>query len=194
MQRKEIQSSNWPTTQDAFGWLSLDPRGYWRIKGKRIDNPNLIEFINKNYESDKHGRYFFQNGNQRVFVNLTIAPFVIRVIDVNPLQFITHTGVLIQKIDRIWFDKKKMNFILKTGSVFGSIDDRDLSHVYNTLINSTGSRLSESEQQHATNDNENLLPVDMFLDYKGKKLRIATADNDAEFGNHFIQKPSPASR
>ena len=194
MQRKEIQSSNWPTTQDAFGWLSLDPRGYWRIKGKRIDNPNLIEFINKNYESDKHGRYFFQNGNQRVFVNLTIAPFVIRVIDVNPLQFITHTGVLIQKIDRIWFDKKKMNFILKTGSVFGSIDDRDLSHVYNTLINSTGSRLSESEQQHATNDNENLLPVDMFLDYKGKELRIATADNDTGDGNHFIQKPSPTSR
>ena len=87
-----------------------------------------------------------------------------------------------------------MNLILKTGSVFCSIDDRDLSHVYNNLINSKGLRLSEIEQQYATNDNENLLHVDMFLDYKGKELRIATADNDTGDGNHFIQKPSPASR
>ena len=193
MQRKKIQGRNWPTTQDAFGWLSLDPRGYWRIKGKRIDNPNLIGFINKNYMSDKHGRYFFQNGNQRVFVNLTIAPFVIRVIHVNPLQLITQTGVLIQNVDKIWFDKK-MNLILKIGPIYGSLDDRDIPHVYNNLITKTGSRLSELEQEYGANDNESLLHVDIFLDYKSKKLKIAATGNYTDYSGHFTQKPGPISR
>ena len=190
MQRKHIQGRNWPIIQDAFGWLSLDPRGNWRIKDKRIDNPNLIGFINKNYKSDKHGRYFFQNGNQRVFVNLTIAPFVIQVIHVNPLQLITHTGVLIKKIDRLWFDKK-MNILLKTGPLYGSLDDRDIPHVYNNLINSKGIPVSEIEQEHGTIDKENLVDPGLFLEYRGEKLRISTPDNESDYRHHFTQKPGP---
>ena len=87
-----------------------------------------------------------------------------------------------------------MNLILKIGEIYGSLDDRDIPHVYNNLITKTGSRLSELEQEHGPHDNESLLHVDILLEYKGKKLKIATADKYTEYSGYFTQKPSPVSR
>jgi hypothetical protein len=41
----------------------------------------LIAFIERNYLADEHGQWFFQNGPQRVFVELLAAPFVWRIHD-----------------------------------------------------------------------------------------------------------------
>jgi hypothetical protein len=67
----------WPNVPAVYGWLELDRRGNWLIKGSRITNPALREFIGRNYECDERGRWFFQNGPQRVFVKLAYAPFVV---------------------------------------------------------------------------------------------------------------------
>ena len=61
----------------VYGWLSLDRRGNWRIKGQRIGNAALREFIARNYEADTHGRWYFQNGPQRVYVKLAYTPLVV---------------------------------------------------------------------------------------------------------------------
>jgi hypothetical protein len=61
----------------VYGWLSLDRRGNWRIKGQRIGNPALREFIGRNYEADSEGRWYFQNGPQRVYVTLAYTPLVV---------------------------------------------------------------------------------------------------------------------
>jgi hypothetical protein len=70
--------ARWPDVPAVYGWLSLDRRGNWRIKGERIANAGLREFIARNYLADERGCWFFQNGPQRVFVALAYTPLVVR--------------------------------------------------------------------------------------------------------------------
>src|SRR5262245_1860887 len=70
--------ARWPNVPAVYGWLSLDRRGNWRIKEERIGNEALREFIARNYEADSRGRWFFQNGPQRVYVRLAYTPLVLR--------------------------------------------------------------------------------------------------------------------
>ena len=69
--------AKWPNVPAVYGWLELDRRGNWLIKGERIGNPALREFIGRNYEADERGRWFFQNGPQRVYVRLAYTPLVV---------------------------------------------------------------------------------------------------------------------
>ena len=73
----------WPDVPDCTGWLALDARGRWRVgeldRGTRqpVTHATMIAFINRNYASS--GRcWIFQNGPQRVFVELEYTPFVWR--------------------------------------------------------------------------------------------------------------------
>ncbi len=69
--------AKWPNVPAVYGWLALDRRGNWRIKGQKISNVALREFIARNYECDAQGRWFFQNGPQRVYVSLAYTPLVV---------------------------------------------------------------------------------------------------------------------
>jgi Protein of unknown function (DUF2946) len=69
--------AKWPNVPAVYGWLSLDRRGNWRIKDERITNAALREFIGRNYEADEAGRWYFQNGPQRVYVTLAYTPMVV---------------------------------------------------------------------------------------------------------------------
>ncbi len=69
--------AKWPNVPAVYGWLSLDRRGNWRIKGERIGNAALRDFIGRNYEADPQGRWYFQNGPQRVYVKLAYTPLVV---------------------------------------------------------------------------------------------------------------------
>jgi hypothetical protein len=80
----------WPNVPDCFGWLALDRRGQWRmvdefaqqnqLSGQVIQHTALNEFISRNYASDQLGRFFFQNGPQRVFITLAATPWIVRII------------------------------------------------------------------------------------------------------------------
>lgn len=80
----------WPNVPDCFGWLALDRRGQWRMRdeftqqnklpGQVIKHAALNEFIARNYACDELGRYFFQNGPQRVFITLDATPWIVRII------------------------------------------------------------------------------------------------------------------
>ena len=79
----------WPNVPDCYGWLALDRRGQWRMRdeftqqhhlpGQVIVHQALKEFISRNYARDSQGRYFFQNGPQRVFITLDATPWVVRI-------------------------------------------------------------------------------------------------------------------
>jgi hypothetical protein len=56
----------------------VDPARRLAAKGSLLKHDKLIEFIQRNYESDAQGQWFFQNGPQRVYVELEAAPFVWR--------------------------------------------------------------------------------------------------------------------
>ena len=90
----EAALKKWPNVPHCYGWLALDARGDWymrderiqaagpfpRTKGSRIEHAKLREFIERNYSADGDGSWFFQNGPQRVYVELEAAPFVWRLL------------------------------------------------------------------------------------------------------------------
>jgi hypothetical protein len=80
--------AKWPNVPHCTGWLLLDRRGTWRIRdeaaqaagesGTPIRHAALIAFICRNYECDERGQWFFQNGPQRVYVELAYTPWIVR--------------------------------------------------------------------------------------------------------------------
>ena len=70
--------AKWPNVPAVYGWLTLDRRGQWLIRGERVTSPVIAEYIGRNYARDSDGNWFFQNGPQRVFVDLEYTPYVFR--------------------------------------------------------------------------------------------------------------------
>jgi len=84
----KLALAKWPNVPSCTGWLALDRRGNWRMRdeaaqhagspGTPIRHTALLGFINRNYGADATGRWYFQNGPQRVFVELAYTPWVVR--------------------------------------------------------------------------------------------------------------------
>jgi hypothetical protein len=113
--------ARWPNVPAVYGWLSLDRRGNWRIKGEKIGNPALRDFIGRNYEADALGRWFFQNGPQRVYVQLAYTPLVVHydgdaVVDQCGRPFATEDAFL---------DEEGSVLLAGSGRI-ALLDDRDL--------------------------------------------------------------------
>ena len=84
--------AKWPNVPHCYGWLGLDARGNWYLRddrtqamgpfaqarGSLLQHEKLIDFIQRNYEHDEAGQWFFQNGPQRVYVELEATPIVWR--------------------------------------------------------------------------------------------------------------------
>lgn len=89
--------AKWPNVPACYGWLALDARGQWWLrdaqaqacgafnsgiegaKGHVLRHEKLAEFIGRNYLAEGDGCWFFQNGPQRVYVELEAAPWIWRV-------------------------------------------------------------------------------------------------------------------
>jgi len=114
--------AKWPDVPDVYGWLSLDRRGNWLIKGERIGNQALRDFISRNYQADVRGCWYFQNGPQRVFVSLAYAPLVLHFEDAGLLD---HCGRPFQP-EQAFLDEEGSVLMLGTPGL-GLLDDRDLA-------------------------------------------------------------------
>jgi hypothetical protein len=126
--------AKWPNVPHCYGWLALDARGNWRMRderaqalklsGDRINNPALLGFINRNYLHDESGRWYFQNGPQRVYVNLDATPYIART---EPTQgFVLHTGEALTVIDGCWMTEDGQ-LLLQSGDKPALVDDRDIA-------------------------------------------------------------------
>lgn len=109
--------AKWPNVPDCYGWLGLDARGNWYMrddqaqaqgsfasdlpgaKGSLLQHEGLISFIQRNYACDGLGQWYFQNGPQRVFVELQVTPWVWR-IDA-PGSLTAHDGQPVQFQDAV---------------------------------------------------------------------------------------------
>ena len=122
----------WPNVPHCFGWLALDRRGQWRMRdefaqanqlaGSVIQHAALNEFISRNYACDSLGRYFFQNGPQRVFVTLDATPWIARIIpSESGLQLLTQCGTEIKPHGAL-SDEKGTIYI--TGLITQSLSDQ----------------------------------------------------------------------
>ena len=99
----------WPNVPDCYGWLGLDGRGQWCLRddaaqaagpfasgrpgarGSVLLHEKLLGFIARNYAADALGRWYFQNGPQRVYVELQHTPWIWRVDASGAVT--SHTGV-----------------------------------------------------------------------------------------------------
>ncbi len=100
--------AKWPNVPACYGWLGLDARGNWYMrddaaqaaggfssghvaaKGSLLKHEKLIDFIQRNYACDAAGQWYFQNGPQRVFVELEATPWIWRV--GTDLSIAAHSG------------------------------------------------------------------------------------------------------
>jgi DUF2946 family protein len=135
----------WPKVPSVYGWLALDRRGNWSIKGERIVNPAITEFIGRNYARDDQGRWYFQNGPQKVFVSLAYTPFVFRTQrdSARTLNLVAHTGIAVDDLREAFLDEVGA-LLVNPGCGVGLIDDRDLPEILSSLLGPDGEPLDDS--------------------------------------------------
>jgi hypothetical protein len=125
--------AKWPNVPDCHGWLGLDDRGQWwmrderaqaagafqspashpcaqQARGTRLQHEKLVAFIARNYGRDEHGCWFFQNGPQRVYVELMRAPWVCRVHPGGHEWVTLHTGEQ-ARVQVVWLDDEGLLYV-----------------------------------------------------------------------------------
>ena len=161
--------AKWPNVPVVYGWLALDRRGQWSIRSGSpqgsvgspegsagsangadsgaprfapVTNRKFIEFISRNYAHDETGRWYFQNGPQRVYVTLAYTPLVYRIVGAHPLALETHTGAACTSLQAVWMDEAG-NLLLVTEHGPGLLADRDLPRGLAALGYADGHALDE---------------------------------------------------
>ena len=132
--------AKWPNVPNVFGWLSLDRRGRWLLQGDPVLNRAAIAFINRNYAADDQGRWYFQNGPQRVFVRLAYTPWVYR--SAGPGGCQTHTGIEAGPMREVLIDEHGDLLVVAAPGI-GLVDDRDLPGLADRIETPTGDPFSE---------------------------------------------------
>jgi len=166
--------AKWPNVPAVFGWLRLDRRGDWLVRMPalpgsaegterfdRIRNAAVVEFIGRNYAADDAGRWYFQNGPQRVFVTLDCSPWVYRLDDAGAAlvaqngaaagALVTHTGAAAGALvthtgapagaPRAAFIDEQGALILECAPGIGVVLDRDLAAVAECFAGAAGAPL-----------------------------------------------------
>jgi hypothetical protein len=185
--------AKWPNVPHCYGWLALDARGGWRMRdeaaqqagsaGDRIANEALLGFINRNYTHDDGGRWYFQNGPQRVYVDLEATPYVART---DPAQgFLLQTGEPLAQIERAYMTERGQ-LIFEGGGRLAQLDDRDLAQC--TAAMAVDGAPASDERLMAWLGEAAAAPMTMQV--QGRELaveRIDSAGLAQRFG--FVQQP-----
>jgi hypothetical protein len=132
--------AKWPNVPHCYGWLALDARGGWRMRdehaqqahlpGDRLGNAALLAFINRNYAADERGCWYFQNGPQRVYVNLETTPYVART---DPAQgLIVQTGEALGPVEHAYMTPAGALIVQAAGKL-AQVDDRDVAQLLTAM-------------------------------------------------------------
>ena len=185
--------AKWPDVPAVFGWLGLDRRGRWRLQGELITNDAANRFIDRNYARDEAGRWFFQNGPQRVFVTLEYAPFVYRLDDAGTLT--AHTGRIARAAMAASLDEEQ-NLTVVTDLGPGLVDDRDLEALSERLGFPDGEPMDDDTlEARLAAAAASRGPPDLGLVWEGGGVTpigfISAAELPARLG--FVREPAAAA-
>ena len=125
--------AKWPNVPHCHGWLALDARGVFRMRdeaaqinnlaGDPIRHAALLAFIHRNYASDAHGAWFFQNGPQRVYVDLAATPYIART---DPAAgFVLHDAQAMSALEQVFLTDEGQ-LVLQDATHVAMLDDRDM--------------------------------------------------------------------
>jgi hypothetical protein len=138
--------AKWPNVPHCYGWLGLDARGQWFMrddrvqaagpfarasgdtatpsKGSLLKHDKLIEFIHRNYAADEAGQWFFQNGPQRVYVELEFTPYIWRLQPDGSV--FAHTGASAGEVRQALLDESGRLY-LETALGIGLVHTSDMA-------------------------------------------------------------------
>jgi hypothetical protein len=130
--------AKWPNVPHCTGWLLLDRRGQWRMRddatqaaglpGDIIRHEALLGFINRNYAADAEGQWFFQNGPQRVYVELGYTPWIVRLAETDGALVLTdHAGGVFDPSEAWLDDEGGVLFSAASGA-----DSPNSSHLHHS--------------------------------------------------------------
>ena len=164
--------AKWPDVPAAFGWLSLDRRGHWLIKGETIGNAALNAFISRNYTHDDQGRWFFQNGPQRVFVELAYTPWVYIAPDAaQPCALLTHTQQPVREVRSAWIDDSGA-LLLSTEHGIGLMHDGDLESLLPLFVNAGGNAVDEDMLETLFEQCAHAQAVQLWFQFDRARVKI----------------------
>lgn len=141
--------AKWPNVPHCYGWLGLDARGNWymrddrvqaaggfaQAKGSLLKHEKLVDFIQRNYscddsaQSDAKGQWFFQNGPQRVYVELEATPLIWRVSA--DFSVHDHTGIP-ARLQRCVLDEHGRLYF-EAASGFGMVHTQDMGYAADAI-------------------------------------------------------------
>jgi hypothetical protein len=140
--------AKWPNVPDCYGWLGLDARGNWYMrddavqavgafdggtsgsKGSLLQHGKLIDFIARNYAADARGCWYFQNGPQRVFVELQSTPLIWRLQPDGTVH--DHIGRP-TTVQNCWLDEVGHLYLL-TDMGFGLVHTQDVHQAADAVV------------------------------------------------------------
>ncbi len=186
--------AKWPSVPHCYGWLALDARGAFRMRDEATQRANqpgdiirhaaLLNFIYRNYAHDGRGAWFFQNGPQRVYVDLEATPFIVRTDPVH--QFVLHDGEAMTDIDDVCLTDKGQ-LVLRNAKQVAMLDDRDLAQCL-PLLKMQGRVIDDSQLMEWLDSPDESLSTTML----GREIPVRwlrSEDVAARFG--FIKSPVP---
>lgn len=181
--------ARWPNVPAVYGWLSLTARGDWRLRGERIGNAAIRSFFDRNYAHDAQGRWYVQNGPQRVYVALAATPWIYR-LDAQGVS--THTGLRPTRCAAAaMVDDGRLLLLTDLGC--GIVDDRDSAHCLNAVTDLAGQPLSTDQLARWIEGDLRAALDPARLRLPGPRLpvdRLRRHDVSSRFG--FVPDPRPA--
>jgi hypothetical protein len=184
--------AKWPNVPHCYGWLALDARGVWRMRdeaaqragtpGDKLTNAALVGFIDRNYQIDERGCWYFQNGPQRVYVNLETTPFIART---DPGQgLVLHTGQPMPAPEQV-FMLDSGGIVVRAGEQLAQLDDRDVAQLLQA-IELDGKPVGDEELMAWLDDG----PGQLTLRWQERRIdieRLRAEEAPQRFG--FVRRP-----
>lgn len=179
--------ARWPDVPAVYGWLALDRRGRWCLQGRPVTHRGAIEFMNRNYASTQDGCWYFQNGPQRVFVDLDYTPWVFTLDGC--CNLVDHTEEPVGGLRGAWLDEEG-NLLLLGARGIGLLCDRDLEPVSDGLSFTDGRPCNEEDIARLIEAGAGAASEHIQLEWDGTRIPVRTVARDrvpAEFG--FVPRP-----
>ena len=178
----------WPNVPACYGWLSLDRRGRWRLRGEPVTHRGLNDFLNRQYTHDEYGNYFVQNGPQRVFVELDYTPWILHLVAADALA--THVGEPVGEIRGAALDEEG-SLLIEIPKGIALLSDRDLPALLCHLHLASGEIADEPALLAFVA--QGVGADALALDWQGTRLPVVPLQRSAVPGRYgFVASPQAA--
>lgn len=173
----------WPNVPAVYGWLRLDARGQWWLRDSLLKQPAMVDFFRRNYARDGEGRYYVQNGPQKVFVALEAAPYVARR---HGEAWALMPDMAADVARLAWLDEEGRLFV-ELGGELAIVDDRDLLALCELICRPDGRQPADADWQAWEQGTQTL---QLMLPESSIPLR-RSAFAELEAAYHLVRAPQP---